>query len=123
MKTDKLNVPKDLQFTDMGEALSAANGLVASIPFWHDALVDSAVMLREKMLELENNLRITEEGSKALGWLNFLFTMYGDDSGLFLTHALSWLFFRAPNVPGVHPCRTVAEGIVKFSGLEMTFHK
>lgn len=123
MKPDKLNVPKDLQFTDMVAALSAANGLVASIPFWHDALVDAAVMLRGKMLALENNARLTGDGSKGLGWLNFLFTMYGDDSALFLTHALAWLFFLDPHRGAAHPCRTVAEGIVKFSGLEMTFHK
>ena len=123
MKLDKLNVPKDLQFTDMDDALAAAHGIVSNIPFWHDALISSAQMLRERMLQLENNARITEAGAQGLGWLNYLFVMYENEPEQLLTHALAWLFFTG-NERGIkHPCRTVAEGIIKFSGLNFSFEK
>lgn len=123
MKTDKLNVPKDLQFTDMRDALAAAHGIVSNIPFWHEALISSAKMLRDKMLQLENNARITEDCARGLGWLNFLFIMYENEAEQLLTHALSWLFFTCDERGIKHPCRTVAEGIIKFSGLKLFFEK
>ena len=123
MKTDKLNVPKDLQFTDLDDALAAAHGIVSNIPFWHDALISSAQMLREKMLQLENNASITEAGAQGLGWLNYLFVMYENAPAQLLTHALAWLFFTGDERGIKHPCRTVAEGIIKFSGLNLSFDK
>lgn len=123
MKTDKLNVPKELQFTDMRAALAAAHGIVSNIPFWHEALISSAKMLRDKMLQLENNARITEDGARGLGWLNYLFVMYENEVEQLLTNALSWLFFTGDERGIKHPCRTVAEGIIKFSGLNLSFEK
>lgn len=123
MKTDKLNVPKDLQFTDLDDALATAHGIVSNVQFWHDRLISSAQMLREKMLQLENNARITEAGAQGLGWLNYLFIMYETDAEQLLTHALAWLFFTGDERGIKHPCRTVAEGIIKFSGLNLSFEK
>lgn len=123
MKTDKLNIPQDLQFSNLDDALAAAHGIVSNIPFWHDALISSAQMLRERMLQLENNARITEAGAQGLGWLNYLFVMYETDAEQLLTHALAWLFFNGDERGIKHPCRTVAEGIIKFSGLNLSFEK
>ena len=123
MKTSKLNIPVDLQFTDLDDAIATAHGIVSNVPFWHDRLISSAQMLRERMLQLENNARITEDGAQGLGWLNYLFVMYETDAEQLLTHALAWLFFTGDERGIKHPCRTVAEGIIKFSGLNLSFEK
>lgn len=118
-----MRIPKHLKFTDMADAIACAHGIISNIPFWHANFIRSARMLQKRMLELENTASITESGAKALGWLNYLLKMYETDHALLLTHALAWLFL-APGKDerhAKHPCRLIAEGIVKFSGLTLKF--
>ena len=120
-----MRIPKHLKFTDIEDAIACAHGIVSNIPFWHANFISSAKVLRERMQELEDHNTITPAGAKALGWLNYLFTMYATDHALLLTHALAWLFL-APGKDerhAKHPCRLIAEGIVKFSGLTLKFSK
>lgn len=120
-----MRIPKHLKFPSMEDALACAHGIVSNIPFWHADLISSGRMLQERMLALEDSARITESGAKALGWLNYLFKMYETDHALLLTHALAWLFLtpQKEERSGKHPCRIVAEGIIKFSGLTLKFSK
>lgn len=120
-----MRIPKHLKTASMEDALAIANGIISNIPFWYADFIRSARMLQERMLELEDTNRITESGSKALGWLNYLFKMYETNHAVLLTHALAWLFLAPQKEErhGKHPCRLVAEGIVKFSGLTLKFSK
>lgn len=120
-----MRIPKHLKFAAMDDALACAHGIIAAIPFFHANFISGAKVLRERMQELEDTARITESGAKAIGWLNYLFKMYETDHALLLTHALAWLFL-APGKDerhAKHPCRLIAEGIVKFSGLTLKFSK
>lgn len=120
-----MRIPKHLKFPSMEDAIACAHGIISSIPFWHANFIRSARMLQKHMLELEDTASITESGAKALGWLNYLFKMYETDHAILLTHALAWLFL-APGKDerhAKHPCRLIAEGIVKFSGLTLKFSK
>ena len=120
-----MRIPKHLKFTDMKDAIACAHGIITNIPFWHVNFIFSAKVLRARMQELEDHNNITPDGAKALGWLNYLFKMYETDHALLLTHALAWLFL-APGKDechAKHPCRLIAEGIVKFSGLTLKFSK
>lgn len=117
-----MRIPK---FAAMEDALACAHGIIAAIPFFYANFISSAKVLRERLQELEDHNTITPYGAKALVWLNYLFKMYETDHALLLTHALAWLFLA----PGKderhtkHPCRLIAEGIVKFSGLTLKFSK
>ena len=120
-----MRIPKHLKFTSMEDALACAHGIVSNIPFWHADFIRSARMLQDRMLKLEDTASITESGAKALGWLNYLFKMYETEPAVLLTHALAWLFLAPQKEErhGKHPCRLIAEGIVKFSGLTLKFSK
>ena len=120
-----MRIPKHLKTASMADALAIANGIIANIPFWHADFIRSARTLQERMLQLEDTNRITEIGEKALGWLNYLFKMHETEPAILLTKALAWLFLAPQKEErhGKHPCRLIAEGIVKFSALTLTFSK
>ena len=120
-----MRIPKPLKFAAMDDALACAHGIIAAIPFWHANFISSAQVIRERIQVLEDHGTITPHGAKALGWLNYLFTTYATDHALLLTHARAWLFLapRKDERHDKHPCRLIAEGIVKFSGLTLKFGK
>ena len=117
-----MKIPQELQFDDISTAFEAAEGMVENIPFWHEQLMATANVMREKMLALEANDRLTASGSDALGYLNYLFVCKNDTPCQFLSHVLCWLFFK-PKTASDRMCRTLAEGIIELSGFSMTFSK
>lgn len=117
-----MKIPKDLQFDNAADAFEAAACMVAACPFWHEPLMKAARAMRSRMLILESSDGLTEKGSDALAYFNYLFTCKSESPEQFLSFALSWLFLK-PKTNSARMCRTLAEGIVELAGFKMTFHK